>query len=251
MRRTSSRTRRCRSGSASCSKPAPSRSSHVIVPIRSLDLAAASRVRGSNYGRNIFARGGLWGTVNPVKQRDALATMLYELMFTIAKFELPHTLLEFPALHHRLGVHAPCALVPRARPHARGFPRRARGGRADRSDPRGAAAPRTSAARARRALQLRLKLDKGGRRPSRTRSRSPGRLIQLCLSGGGRGSRRPRRARGGPPAPVASASGTSISMRTSAPPRVLPRLSARSVLGPPPPSAPCMTKFSARTFAAS
>ena len=70
--------------------------SHVIVPIRSLDLAAASRVRGSNYGRNIFARGGLWGTVNPVKQRDALATMLYELMFTIAKFELPHTLLEFP-----------------------------------------------------------------------------------------------------------------------------------------------------------
>ena len=70
--------------------------SHVIVPIRSLDLAAASRVRGSNYGRNIFARGGLWGTVNPVKQRDALAVMLYELMFTIAKYELPHTLLEFP-----------------------------------------------------------------------------------------------------------------------------------------------------------
>jgi len=70
--------------------------SHVIVPIRSLDLAAASRVRGSDYGRNIFARGGLWGTVNPVKQRDALAAMLYELMFTIAKFELPHTLLEFP-----------------------------------------------------------------------------------------------------------------------------------------------------------
>ncbi len=69
---------------------------HVIVPIRSLDLAAASRVRGSDYGRNIFARGGLWGTVNPVKQRDALATMLYELMFTIARFELPHTLLEFP-----------------------------------------------------------------------------------------------------------------------------------------------------------
>ena len=70
--------------------------SHVIVPIRSLDLAAASRVRGSNYGRNIFARGGLWGTVNPVKQRDALAVMLYELMFTIAKYELAHTLLEFP-----------------------------------------------------------------------------------------------------------------------------------------------------------
>ena len=69
---------------------------HVIVPIRSLDMAAASRLRGSDYGRNIFARGGLWGTVNPVKQRDALAAMLYELMHTIAKFELPHTLLEFP-----------------------------------------------------------------------------------------------------------------------------------------------------------
>ncbi|MGO9876340.1 MAG: hypothetical protein ACLPVY_21405 [Acidimicrobiia bacterium] len=70
--------------------------SHVIVPIRNLDLAAASRVRASNYGKNIFARGGLWGTVDPVKQRDALASMLYELMYTIAKFELPHTLLEFP-----------------------------------------------------------------------------------------------------------------------------------------------------------
>jgi hypothetical protein len=69
---------------------------HVIVPIRALDLAAASRVRGSNYGWNIFARGGLWGTVDPVKQRDALASMLYELMHTIARFELPHTLLEFP-----------------------------------------------------------------------------------------------------------------------------------------------------------
>jgi hypothetical protein len=70
--------------------------SHVIIPIRNLDLAAASRVRGSNYGRNIFARGGLWGTVDPVKQRDALASMLYELMYTVARFELPHTLLEFP-----------------------------------------------------------------------------------------------------------------------------------------------------------
>ena len=69
---------------------------HVIVPIRSLDMAAASRLRGSDYGRNIFARGGLWGTVNPVKQRDALAAMLYELVYTIAKFELPLTLLEFP-----------------------------------------------------------------------------------------------------------------------------------------------------------
>ena len=69
---------------------------HMIVPIRRLDLAAASRLRGSDYGRNIFARGGLWGTVNPVKQRDALATMLYELMYTIARFEIPHTLLDFP-----------------------------------------------------------------------------------------------------------------------------------------------------------
>ena len=69
---------------------------HVIVPVRGLDLAAASRLRGSDYGRNIFARGGLWGTVNPVKQRDALAVMLYELVHTIAKYELPHTLLEFP-----------------------------------------------------------------------------------------------------------------------------------------------------------
>jgi hypothetical protein len=69
---------------------------HVIIPIRNLDFAAASRVRASNYGRNILARGGLWGTVYPVRQRDALAGMLYELMFTLARFEMPHTLLEFP-----------------------------------------------------------------------------------------------------------------------------------------------------------
>jgi len=93
---------------------------HVIVPIRALDLAAASRVRGSNYGRNIFARGGLWGTVDPVKQRDALACMLYELMYTIARFELPHTLLDFPrfASDWQYTYRALSFLVPEQPPEA-------------------------------------------------------------------------------------------------------------------------------------
>lgn len=69
---------------------------HVIIPIRRLDIAAASRVRASRYGRNIFVRGGLYGTWRATKQREALAVMQYELMYALAQHEIPHTLLEFP-----------------------------------------------------------------------------------------------------------------------------------------------------------
>ena len=71
---------------------------HVIVPIRDLDVAAASRVRSTKYGTNLRTRGGLFGTTKATKQRDVLARFEYELFFTIARLDLPHTLLHFPRL---------------------------------------------------------------------------------------------------------------------------------------------------------
>lgn len=71
---------------------------HVIVPIRDLDVAAASRVRSTKYGTNLRTRGGLFGTATATKQRDVLARFEYELFFTIARLNLPHTLLYFPRL---------------------------------------------------------------------------------------------------------------------------------------------------------
>ena len=69
---------------------------HVIIPIRDLELAAASRIRASDYGRDITAPGGLFGTKHAERQREALALMLYSLMSTLADYEVPHTLLAFP-----------------------------------------------------------------------------------------------------------------------------------------------------------
>lgn len=69
---------------------------HVIVPIRDLDVAAASRIRNTKYGSNLHTFGGLFGTARATRQREALALLFYELFWTITRHELPHTLLEFP-----------------------------------------------------------------------------------------------------------------------------------------------------------
>ncbi|MFM7270459.1 MAG: hypothetical protein ACKO2C_02340 [Actinomycetes bacterium] len=69
---------------------------HVIIPIRDLDVAAASRVRATKYGSNLHIMGGLFGTTRATKQREALALLSYQLMLTLAKHEVPHTLLLFP-----------------------------------------------------------------------------------------------------------------------------------------------------------
>ncbi len=69
---------------------------HVIVPIRDLDVAAASRVRNTAYGSDLHTMGGLFGTARATRQREALALIFYDLMYTIARFDLPHTLLLFP-----------------------------------------------------------------------------------------------------------------------------------------------------------
>jgi hypothetical protein len=61
---------------------------HVIIPIRDLDVATASRVRNT--------WGGLFGTNRATRQRAALATMLAQLLQTVAEYDLDHTLLWFP-----------------------------------------------------------------------------------------------------------------------------------------------------------
>jgi hypothetical protein len=69
---------------------------HVIIPIRDLDVAAASRVRNTSYGSDLHTVGGLFGTARATQQREALALIFYELMYTIARYDLPYTLLLFP-----------------------------------------------------------------------------------------------------------------------------------------------------------
>jgi hypothetical protein len=69
---------------------------HVIIPVRELDVAVASRVRNTRYGSNLHTFGGLFGTPRATRQREALALLFYELLYTVTRFDLPHTLLLFP-----------------------------------------------------------------------------------------------------------------------------------------------------------
>lgn len=69
---------------------------HVIVPVRDLDVAVASRVRVSDYGRRLGARGGMVGGKTPRSQRTYLAELFYELVWTLVEFDVPHTFLAFP-----------------------------------------------------------------------------------------------------------------------------------------------------------
>jgi hypothetical protein len=69
---------------------------HVIIPVRALDIAVASRVRNTKYGSNLHTFGGLFGTARATRQREALALLFYELLYTVARYDIPHTLLLFP-----------------------------------------------------------------------------------------------------------------------------------------------------------
>lgn len=87
---------------------------HVIIPIRDLDVATASRVRNTKYGRDLHTWGGLLGTNRATRQRAALTGMLYELLYTVARHDVPHTFLMFPRFatdweyaHAQLGFLAP------------------------------------------------------------------------------------------------------------------------------------------------
>jgi len=83
---------------------------HVIIPMRALDVAAASRVRQTKYGADLRTFGGLLGTRYATKQREALALLQYELVYVLATYDVPHTLLLFPRFasdweytHRKLG----------------------------------------------------------------------------------------------------------------------------------------------------
>ncbi|MBV8950763.1 MAG: glycosyltransferase family 2 protein [Actinobacteria bacterium] len=69
---------------------------HVIVPIRQLDVAAASRLRAGAYGLALTRVDSPLRPSRATGQRAALGTSLYDLMYTIARFDLPHTFLLFP-----------------------------------------------------------------------------------------------------------------------------------------------------------
>lgn len=74
---------------------------HVLIPIRDLHAAAESRrdvVRrvGAAPGERVI--GGVWPGSDAARQEEFLALKLYSLMRTISRYDLPHTLLEFPRL---------------------------------------------------------------------------------------------------------------------------------------------------------
>jgi len=81
---------------------------HAFIPIRAMDQAAGSRIaistkykRGWLYwlfkgSRYRSMAGGLWETNRPEKQAEILAQKFFELMYTIAVHEIPHTFLHFP-----------------------------------------------------------------------------------------------------------------------------------------------------------
>lgn len=69
---------------------------HVIVPVRDLDVASASRVRAAGYGRRPAAAGGLWGARTAARQKERLAESFYELVSTLVDHDVPHTFLAFP-----------------------------------------------------------------------------------------------------------------------------------------------------------
>jgi hypothetical protein len=74
---------------------------HAIVPMRELYAAAESRrdvTRRTYPGHHLEAvPGGLWLTDNPADQERILALQLYRLIETVAQYDIPLTLLRFPA----------------------------------------------------------------------------------------------------------------------------------------------------------
>jgi hypothetical protein len=77
---------------------------HAIIPIRHLGAAAESRRDVSRRtDKNLYPGdipGGLWHTNNPHDQDAILAGKLYKIVFTLAKRDIPMTLLHFPRFIH-------------------------------------------------------------------------------------------------------------------------------------------------------
>ena len=76
---------------------------HAIIPVRDLYAAAESRRYVSSTTDVAFfpgVPGGLWHTQVPEDQEAVLANELYKIIHTIAKRDIPMTLLFFPRLIH-------------------------------------------------------------------------------------------------------------------------------------------------------
>jgi len=74
---------------------------HCFVPMRDLYSAAESRRRISRNHGNLNANevpGGIWNVGRPEEQENELARKLYHLILTLARYNIPHTLLDFPRL---------------------------------------------------------------------------------------------------------------------------------------------------------
>jgi hypothetical protein len=87
---------------------------HILMPIRDLEVAAASRVRVAEYGRHQGVAGGLAGTAWPGSQERVLARAFYDFMREVAERDIACTMLAFPRFasdweytYRRLGFLAP------------------------------------------------------------------------------------------------------------------------------------------------
>ena len=75
---------------------------HVIIPVRNIEDAAASRVRvqeaatGSRDGKGV--PGGLWGTTSAEDQASVLSRKLASLVESLVRHDIPMTMLYFPRI---------------------------------------------------------------------------------------------------------------------------------------------------------
>lgn len=89
-------------------KVAPGDVEWLLVPLRDLGEAAASRIRITTLARDVHAPGGLVRTSRPSKQRQQLAEVTYGLFETAALFELPLIVLEYPRFAQDAGYAFRC-----------------------------------------------------------------------------------------------------------------------------------------------
>jgi hypothetical protein len=73
---------------------------HALIPMRELYAAAQSRREVARKAKGVSnpaeVSGGLWHTRNPDAQEAVLTQQLYKLMHTLARHDVPLTLLDFP-----------------------------------------------------------------------------------------------------------------------------------------------------------
>ena len=67
----------------------------------------------TRYGADLHTWGGLFGTTRATRQREALAVIEYELLYTIARHDLAAHAARVPTLRARLAVHVRQARLPR------------------------------------------------------------------------------------------------------------------------------------------